>query len=153
MGVDTRLSREGQAEATWAKCALIGYLTKLHKALSGGAFIEVEEEVTVLIRLRHLPNSFCTSTSVDRILFSRTVPLFSAPGAILSLLAYYQDSTVGVFDNRLGDAAQQCSSDTTLARAAHHYQPSVYLLGNDHYLRCSLSHTQVRLCDSSSSCF
>jgi hypothetical protein len=35
------------------KCALIGYLTKFHKALSGGAFIEVEEVETVLIRLRH----------------------------------------------------------------------------------------------------
>jgi hypothetical protein len=89
MGVGTRLSREGQAEVTWAKCALIGYLTKRHKALSGGAFIEVEEEEPVLNSLRQLPNSFCTSISVDRILVSRTVPLFSAPGAILSLLAYY----------------------------------------------------------------
>src|SRR5829696_2133924 len=76
-----------------------------------------------------------------------------AVSAIVSLLAYYQDSTVGVFDNRFGDTAQQCSSDTTLARAAHHYQPSVYLLGNNDYLRCSLSHTQVRLCDRPSSCF
>src|SRR5215218_5270443 len=118
MGVDTRLSREGQAEATWAKCALIGYLTKLHTALSGGAFIEVEEEVTVLIRWRHLPNSFCTSTSVDRILVSRPVPLFSTPGAIPSLLAYYQDSTVGMFGNRARDATQRCTSETTLARAA-----------------------------------
>src|SRR5829696_9702861 len=140
MGVDTRLSREGQAEATWAKCALIGYLTRLHKALSGGALIEVEEVETVLIRLRHLPNSICNSTSVDRILVSCTAPLFSAFRAIVSLLAYYQDRAVGVLDHRFGDAAQQCSSDTTLARAAHEYQPSIYLLGNDHYLRCRLSH-------------
>jgi hypothetical protein len=60
---------------------------------------------------------------------------------------------VGELDHRFGDAAQQCSPEATLARAAHHYQPSLYLLGNDHYLRCRLSHTQVRLCDSSSSRF
>ena len=80
---------EGQTEATWAMCALIGYLTKLHKVLSVGALIEVEEEEPVLIRLRYLPNSFCTSTSVDRILVYRTVTLISALSAIVSLLAYY----------------------------------------------------------------
>jgi hypothetical protein len=58
-----------------------------------------------------------------------------------------------VFDNRFGDAAQQCSSDATPACAAHHYQPGLYVPGNDHYLRCRLSHTQVRLCDRSSSRF
>ena len=60
---------------------------------------------------------------------------------------------MGVLDYRFGDAAQQRSSDATLARAAHHYQTSVYLLSNDDYLRCRLSHTQVRLCDRPSSCF
>ena len=40
-------------------------------------------------RSRHLPNSFRTSTSVDRILVSHTVSLFSALGAVLSLLAYH----------------------------------------------------------------
>jgi hypothetical protein len=70
-------------------CALIGYLTKLHKVLSGGALIEVEEEETVLIRLRYLPNSFCTSTSVGRILVYGTVTLISALSASVSLLAHY----------------------------------------------------------------
>ena len=60
---------------------------------------------------------------------------------------------MGVLDHRFGDAAQQWSSDATPARAAHHYEPSVYLPGNDDYLRCRLSHAQVRLCDRSSSCF
>src|SRR5829696_2250995 len=58
---------------------------------------------------------------------------------------------VSVLDHRFGNAARQCSPDATLALAAHHYQPSSYLIGKGDYLRCRLSHTQVRLCDRPSS--
>jgi hypothetical protein len=68
-------------------------------------------------------NAYLLGTSVNKAL-----------GCALGLLADYQDGTVRVSNQRIGDTAHQGPAYPAEPSAAHRYQVDAQLLGQDDYL-------------------